>query len=98
MNQPLLTPLLALALCSCPGPGEDSTPPEDSTPTDDTGPGPDPVTLDGACEEIVRLGGWKTGALYLPLPYSQNKVKEMWIGAPSGQLVRTWNGEAVEPW
>lgn len=44
------------------------------------------------------IGGWKTGALYLPLPYNQNKVKEVWVGAPSGHLVRTWNGEAVEPW
>ena len=44
------------------------------------------------------LGGWKTGALYLPLPYDQMKVKEVWIGAPSGHLVRTWNGEVVEPW
>ncbi len=44
------------------------------------------------------LGDWKTGALYLPLPYGQNKVKEVWIGAPSGHLVRTWNGAAVEPW
>ncbi len=44
------------------------------------------------------IGGWKTGALYLPLPYNQNKVKELWVGAPSGHLVRTWNGEPVEPW
>ncbi len=44
------------------------------------------------------IGGWKTSALYQPLPYDQNKVKEVLIGVPSGHLVRTWNGEAVEPW
>jgi hypothetical protein len=44
------------------------------------------------------LGGFEANALYLPLPYNQNKVKEMRIEVPSGHLIRTWNGEAVEPW
>jgi hypothetical protein len=44
------------------------------------------------------IGGWMQGALYLPLPYNQNKVKEVWVGVPSGHYVRTWNGKAVTPW
>jgi hypothetical protein len=44
------------------------------------------------------IGGWRQGALYLPLPYNQYKVKEVWVGVPSGHLVRTWNGEPVDPW
>jgi len=42
--------------------------------------------------------GWREAALYLPLPYNQNKVKVVELGVPSGHLVRTWNGEPVEPW
>lgn len=38
-------------------------------------------------------GGWRTDALYLPLPYDRAKVRELVIGVPDGRLVRTWNGE-----
>ena len=38
-------------------------------------------------------GGWRSDALYLPLPYDRAKVRELVIGAPDGRLVRTWKGE-----
>jgi len=37
------------------------------------------------------IGGWREDALYLPMPYKQNKVRELVIGVPS----RDWAGEAV---
>lgn len=42
-------------------------------------------------------GGWRDDALYQPQPYGGNKVREVVIGVPSGDTVRTWNGVAV-PW
>lgn len=41
------------------------------------------------------VGGWRTDALYLPLPYNGNTVKEVVIGAQSGARVRTWKGDPV---
>ena len=38
-------------------------------------------------------GGWRSDALYLPLPYDRGRVRELVIGVPDGRLVRTWNGE-----
>lgn len=40
-------------------------------------------------------GGWRSDALYLPLPYDRAKVRELVIGVPDGRLVRTWKGEKV---
>ncbi len=37
--------------------------------------------------------GWKAMALYMPLPYNNQQVRELVIMAPSGSRVRTWNGE-----
>jgi hypothetical protein len=37
-------------------------------------------------------GGWRTDALYQPLPYDGNTVQEVVIDARSGDHVRTWNG------
>ena len=41
------------------------------------------------------IGGWRTDALYLPLPYNGSTVKEVVIGARSGAGVRTWKGKPV---
>jgi hypothetical protein len=43
------------------------------------------------------VGGWRTDAIYQPQPYDRNHVREVVIGLPSGDSVRTWNGVAV-PW
>ncbi len=41
------------------------------------------------------LGGWRQDALYLPVPYNGNKVRELVVGVPSGETVQTWNGEPI---
>jgi streptogramin lyase len=41
------------------------------------------------------IGGWRLDALYQPLPYNRNKVKEVIIDARSGDHVRTWRGKPV---
>lgn len=43
------------------------------------------------------LGGWRADALYQPQPYNSATVREVVIGLPSGDRVRTWNGQAA-PW
>ncbi|MFN7144176.1 MAG: hypothetical protein ACK4YP_10390 [Myxococcota bacterium] len=43
------------------------------------------------------VGGWRTDTLYLPQPYNGNTVREVVIGMPAGDTVRTWRGELV-PW
>ncbi|MCB9795425.1 MAG: SMP-30/gluconolactonase/LRE family protein [Alphaproteobacteria bacterium] len=42
------------------------------------------------------LGGWRADALYMPQPYNGNTIREVIIGVPNGDSVRTWNGEPVE--
>jgi hypothetical protein len=37
------------------------------------------------------IGGWRTDALYLPMPYGDNRVREIVLGVPS----RTWTGEVL---
>jgi len=37
------------------------------------------------------VGGWREDAIYLPMPYNQNKVRELVIGVPS----RDWEGVAI---
>ncbi len=37
------------------------------------------------------LDGWRDDALYLPMPYNGNTVKEIVVGAP----YRTWEGEVI---
>jgi hypothetical protein len=41
------------------------------------------------------VGGWRTDAIYMPLPYNGNQVKEVVIGVASGASVRTWNGGPI---
>lgn len=36
------------------------------------------------------IDGWREDAIYLPQPYDLNTVRELVIGVPSGDLVRTW--------
>ena len=38
-------------------------------------------------------GGWREDAIYQPQPYNGNTVREVRIGIPSGDTVRTWNGK-----
>ena len=38
------------------------------------------------------LGGWLDTALYQPQPYNGSTVREVEIGVPSGDTVRTWAG------
>lgn len=40
-------------------------------------------------------GGWRTDAVYMPLPYGGNQVKEVVIGVASGSSVRQWRGEPI---
>ncbi len=41
------------------------------------------------------INGWRGDTLYMPQPYNQYTVREVIIGVPSGDLVRTWNGSPV---
>lgn len=43
------------------------------------------------------IGGWRTDAIYQPQPYGGNTVREVVVGVPDGDTVRTWNGVRV-PW
>ena len=43
------------------------------------------------------IGGWRNDAIYLPQPYNGLTVREVIVGVPTGDTVRTWNGVAV-PW
>jgi hypothetical protein len=36
-------------------------------------------------------GGWREDALYLPMPYGNNRVKEIIVGTPS----RMWLGDVI---
>ncbi len=40
-----------------------------------------------------NVGGWRPDAIYQPLPYNRNEVRELVIGVPDGRTVRTWKGE-----
>ena len=40
--------------------------------------------------------GWRSDAIYQPLPYRSSTVLEVIIGVGDGDLVRTWNGERVQ--
>ena len=42
-------------------------------------------------------GGWRADALYLPMPYSGSLVREVVVGVPAGDFLRTWRGEPA-PW
>ena len=41
------------------------------------------------------VGGWRTDAIYQPLPYRNSEVLEVIIGVPDGRTVRTWKGQPV---
>jgi hypothetical protein len=43
------------------------------------------------------VGGWRDDAIYQPQPYDRNHVREVVVGLPGADTVRTWNGVAV-PW
>lgn len=43
------------------------------------------------------LGGWRVDALYQPQPYNGATVREVIVGLPNGDTVRTWNGVPA-PW
>ncbi len=43
------------------------------------------------------INGWRNDAIYLPQPYNGSTVREVILGVPTGDLVRTWNG-APAPW
>ncbi len=39
------------------------------------------------------VGGWLEDALYVPMPYSNNQVREVYVGVPG----RDWSGTAINP-
>ena len=43
------------------------------------------------------IDGWREDTLYQPQPYNDSKVREVVIGARSGDTVRTWRGVPA-PW
>lgn len=42
------------------------------------------------------VDGWRSDAIYQPLPYNGSKVLEVVIGVGDGAPLRTWNGSPVE--
>jgi hypothetical protein len=45
----------------------------------------------------VPIGGWRADAIYQPQPYNGSTVREVVVGVPNGDTVRTWNGVKA-PW
>ncbi len=41
------------------------------------------------------INGWRGDTLYMPQPYNGATVREVIIGVPTGELVRTWKGVPV---
>jgi hypothetical protein len=58
---------------------------------------PDSTTYGHGVRFGHGVGGWRTDAIYQPEPYNNNAVREVIVGVPGGDAVRTWNGEPA-PW
>lgn len=41
------------------------------------------------------INGWRRDAIYQPQPYNGSTVREVVVGVPTGDTVRTWRGERV---
>lgn len=41
------------------------------------------------------INGWRRDAIYQPQPYNGSTVREVVIGVPTGDTVRTWRGDRV---